>query len=71
MVDKLVRKCDVLNCGFLGYNIRWVKIIFLRLIRKGNSLDILVVVMIFFGVNDSVLKGMLGGICVEVGYEGI
>ncbi|XP_033032489.1 isoamyl acetate-hydrolyzing esterase 1 homolog isoform X3 [Trachypithecus francoisi] len=57
LADKLVRKCDVLNRGFSGYNTRWAKIILPRLIRKGNSLDIPVAVTIFFGANDSALKG--------------
>lgn len=51
------RKCDVLNRGFSGYNTRWAKIILPRLIRKGNALDSPVAVTIFFGANDSALKG--------------
>lgn len=51
------RKCDVLNRGFSGYNTRWAKIILPRLIRKGNILDSPVAVTIFFGANDSALKG--------------
>ncbi|ELW72050.1 Isoamyl acetate-hydrolyzing esterase 1 like protein [Tupaia chinensis] len=50
-------KCDVLNRGFSGYNTRWARIILPRLIRKGNSLDSPVAVTIFFGANDSALKG--------------
>ncbi|XP_065747608.1 isoamyl acetate-hydrolyzing esterase 1 homolog isoform X1 [Phocoena phocoena] len=57
LADKLVRKCDVLNRGFSGYNTRWVKIILPRLIRKGNSLHSPVAVTVFFGANDSALKG--------------
>ncbi|KAG3273703.1 IAH1 [Ictidomys tridecemlineatus] len=53
LADKLVRKRDVLNCGFSGYNTRWAKIILPRLIRKGNKLDNPVTVTIFFGTNDS------------------
>ncbi|KAM6221090.1 isoamyl acetate-hydrolyzing esterase 1 homolog [Rhynchocyon petersi] len=56
LADKLVRKCDVLNRGFSGYNTRWAKIILPRLIKKGNSLDSPVAVTIFFGANDSALK---------------
>ncbi|KAI5244385.1 isoamyl acetate-hydrolyzing esterase 1 homolog isoform X1 [Manis pentadactyla] len=56
LADKLVRKCDVLNRGFSGYNTRWAKIILPSLIRKGNSLDTPVAVTIFFGANDSALK---------------
>lgn len=51
------RKCDVLNRGFSGYNTRWAKIILPSLIREGNSLDTPVAVTIFFGANDSALKG--------------
>lgn len=54
------RKCDVLNRGFSGYNTRWAKIILPRLIRKGSILDSPVVVTIFFGANDSALKGKDG-----------
>ncbi|XP_027477416.1 isoamyl acetate-hydrolyzing esterase 1 homolog isoform X2 [Zalophus californianus] len=57
LADRLVRKCDVLNRGFSGYNTRWAKIILPRIIRKGNSLDSPVAVTIFFGANDSALKG--------------
>ncbi|VTJ89399.1 Hypothetical predicted protein, partial [Marmota monax] len=56
LADKLVRKRDVLNRGFSGYNTRWAKIIIPRLIRKGNKLDNPVTVTIFFGTNDSALK---------------
>ncbi|XP_034515826.1 isoamyl acetate-hydrolyzing esterase 1 homolog isoform X5 [Ailuropoda melanoleuca] len=56
LADKLVRKCDVLNRGFSGYNTRWAKIILPRLISKGNSPDSPVAVTIFFGANDSALK---------------
>ena len=51
------RKCDVLNRGFSGYNTRWAKIILPRLIKKGTGLDSPVAVTIFFGANDSALKG--------------
>ncbi|VFV29820.1 isoamyl acetate-hydrolyzing [Lynx pardinus] len=57
LADKLVRKCDVLNRGFSGYNTRWAKIILPRLIKKGTGLDSPVAVTIFFGANDSALKG--------------
>nr|XP_044993783.1 isoamyl acetate-hydrolyzing esterase 1 homolog isoform X2 [Jaculus jaculus] len=56
LADKLVRKCDVLNRGFSGYNTRWAKIILPRLIRKGCCLENPVAVTIFFGANDSALK---------------
>ncbi|XP_044782199.2 isoamyl acetate-hydrolyzing esterase 1 homolog isoform X2 [Bubalus bubalis] len=56
LADMLVRKCDVLNRGFSGYNTRWAKIILPRLVRKGRGLDSPVAVTIFFGANDSALK---------------
>ncbi|XP_036191283.1 isoamyl acetate-hydrolyzing esterase 1 homolog isoform X2 [Myotis myotis] len=56
LADKLVRKCDVLNRGFSGYNTRWAKIILPRLLRKGSVLDSPVAITIFFGANDSALK---------------
>ncbi|XP_010850350.1 PREDICTED: isoamyl acetate-hydrolyzing esterase 1 homolog [Bison bison bison] len=56
LADMLVRKCDVLNRGFSGYNTRWAKIILPRLVRKGSGLDSPVAVTIFFGANDSALK---------------
>ncbi|XP_043845935.1 isoamyl acetate-hydrolyzing esterase 1 homolog isoform X1 [Dromiciops gliroides] len=55
LADQLVRKCDVINRGFSGYNTRWAKIILPRLIRKSNA-ENLVAVTIFFGANDSALK---------------
>lgn len=58
------RKCDVLNRGFSGYNTRWAKIILPRLVRKGSGLDSPVAVTIFFGANDSALKGT--GTCVSL-----
>lgn len=58
------RKCDVLNRGFSGYNTRWAKIILPRLVRKGSGLDSPVAVTIFFGANDSALKGT--ATCVSV-----
>ncbi|XP_037384438.1 isoamyl acetate-hydrolyzing esterase 1 homolog [Talpa occidentalis] len=57
LADKLVRKCDVLNRGFSGYNTRWAKIILPRLIRKGGGTEHPVVAAtVFFGANDSALK---------------
>ncbi|XP_041495335.1 isoamyl acetate-hydrolyzing esterase 1 homolog isoform X1 [Microtus oregoni] len=57
LADRLVRKCDVLNRGFSGYNTRWAKIILPRLIRKENSVETPVAVTVFFGANDSSLQG--------------
>ncbi|EHB07714.1 Isoamyl acetate-hydrolyzing esterase 1-like protein [Heterocephalus glaber] len=53
LADRLVRKCDVLNRGFSGYNTRWAKIILPRLV---GSRDSPAVVTIFFGANDSSLR---------------
>lgn len=51
------RKCDVLNRGLSGYNTRWAKIVLPRLIHKDSSTENTVAVTIFFGANDSALKG--------------
>ena len=48
----LVRKCDVLNRGFSGYNTRWNKIILPRIITKEMASDT-AAVTIFLGANDS------------------
>ncbi|GAB1297329.1 Isoamyl acetate-hydrolyzing esterase 1 homolog [Apodemus speciosus] len=49
LADRLVRP--------IGYNTRWAKIILPRLIRKGPGMENPVAVTIFFGANDSTLKG--------------
>lgn len=51
------RKCDVLNRGFSGYNTRWARIILPRLIASGSGLESPAAVTVFFGANDSALKG--------------
>uniref|UniRef100_A0A8D2BMA4 Isoamyl acetate-hydrolyzing esterase 1 homolog n=1 Tax=Sus scrofa TaxID=9823 RepID=A0A8D2BMA4_PIG len=56
LADRLVRKCDVLNRGFSGYNTRWANIILPRLLRNGDGSDSPVAVTVFFGANDSALK---------------
>ncbi|MEJ1287326.1 cleavage and polyadenylation specificity factor 3 [Cricetulus griseus] len=56
LADRLVRKCDVLNRGFSGYNTRWAKIILPRLISKGSGMENPVAVTVFFGANDATLK---------------
>ncbi|XP_003464983.2 isoamyl acetate-hydrolyzing esterase 1 homolog isoform X2 [Cavia porcellus] len=53
LADRLVRKCDVLNRGFSGYNTRWARIILPRLVGNWDSPT---VVTIFFGANDSSLR---------------
>ncbi|XP_005404453.2 PREDICTED: isoamyl acetate-hydrolyzing esterase 1 homolog [Chinchilla lanigera] len=53
LADRLVRKCDVVNRGFSGYNTRWAKIILPRLVGNEDSPE---VVTIFFGANDSSLR---------------
>lgn len=45
------RKCDVIICGFLGYNIRWCRVILFDILKEFDLEDI-VFVIIFFGVND-------------------
>ncbi|KAM6968991.1 isoamyl acetate-hydrolyzing esterase 1 homolog [Tautogolabrus adspersus] len=56
--NKLVRKCDVVNRGFSGYNSRWAKIILPRLINGQNSAAVnnIAAVTVFFGANDSALE---------------
>ncbi|XP_028907687.1 isoamyl acetate-hydrolyzing esterase 1 homolog [Ornithorhynchus anatinus] len=56
LADKLVRKCDVFNRGFSGYNTKWAKIILPRIIKKSSTAENPVAVTIFFGANDSALK---------------
>lgn len=56
LAHRLVRKCDVLNRGFSGYNSRWARIILPRLIGSGRDLDSPAAVTVFFGANDSALK---------------
>lgn len=51
------RKCDVVNRGISGYNTRWAKLILPRLITESTSADSIAAVTIFFGANDSALKG--------------
>lgn len=51
------RKCDVVNRGLSGYNTRWAKLILPRLISKSSGAENTVAVTIFFGANDSALKG--------------
>ncbi|XP_009867744.1 PREDICTED: isoamyl acetate-hydrolyzing esterase 1 homolog, partial [Apaloderma vittatum] len=58
LAERLVRKCDVVNRGFSGYNTRWAKLILPRLIPKSTSADSTVAVTIFFGANDSALKDL-------------
>ncbi|XP_039187836.1 isoamyl acetate-hydrolyzing esterase 1 homolog isoform X3 [Crotalus tigris] len=53
----LLRKCDVLNRGLSGYNTRWAKIVLPRLINKDHNAGNTLAVTIFFGANDSALKG--------------
>lgn len=53
------RKCDVVNRGVSGYNTRWAKLILPRLITRSTSAESTVAVTIFFGANDSALKGMI------------
>ncbi|RLW12161.1 hypothetical protein DV515_00000720 [Chloebia gouldiae] len=57
LAERLVRKCDVVNRGISGYNTRWAKLILPRLITENTSADSIAAVTIFFGANDSALKG--------------
>uniref|UniRef100_A0A8C6ZPT5 Isoamyl acetate-hydrolyzing esterase 1 homolog n=1 Tax=Nothoprocta perdicaria TaxID=30464 RepID=A0A8C6ZPT5_NOTPE len=58
LANRLVRKCDVVNRGFSGYNTRWAKLILPRLISKSAGAESTVAVTIFFGANDSALKDL-------------
>ncbi|XP_062429007.1 isoamyl acetate-hydrolyzing esterase 1 homolog isoform X1 [Rhea pennata] len=58
LAERLVRKCDVVNRGFSGYNTRWAKLILPRLISKSTNAESTVAVTIFFGANDSALKDL-------------
>ncbi|NXX80188.1 IAH1 esterase, partial [Urocolius indicus] len=58
LAERLVRKCDVVNRGFSGYNTRWAKLILPRLIPESDSAENTVAVTIFFGANDSALKDL-------------
>ncbi|XP_060918909.1 isoamyl acetate-hydrolyzing esterase 1 homolog [Labrus mixtus] len=55
IANKLVRKCDVVNRGFSGYNSRWAKIILPRL-NNINNINNIAAVTVFFGANDSALE---------------
>ncbi|NWX81492.1 IAH1 esterase, partial [Nothoprocta pentlandii] len=58
LANRLVRKCDVVNRGFSGYNTRWAKVILPRLISKSAGAESTVAITIFFGANDSALKDL-------------
>nr|XP_020496359.1 isoamyl acetate-hydrolyzing esterase 1 homolog [Labrus bergylta] len=55
IANKLVRKCDVVNRGFSGYNSRWAKIILPHL-NNINNINNIAAVTVFFGANDSALE---------------
>ncbi|KAJ3187923.1 isoamyl acetate-hydrolyzing esterase [Gaertneriomyces sp. JEL0708] len=56
LADKYMRKLDVVNRGFSGYNTEWAKHILSPILRSvtptGSSIRL---VVIFFGANDAVL----------------
>ncbi|NXC39409.1 IAH1 esterase, partial [Penelope pileata] len=56
LARRLVRKCDVMNRGFSGYNTRWAKMILPRLLSGSAAAEGTAAVTIFFGANDSALK---------------
>ncbi|NWR76407.1 IAH1 esterase, partial [Centropus unirufus] len=58
LAERLVRKCDVVNRGFSGYNTRWARLVLPRLISRGAGAPDTVAVTIFFGANDSALKDL-------------
>jgi lysophospholipase L1-like esterase len=50
--DMLQRRCDVVNRGFSGYNTRYVKVIFDKIMKEFIAEDIIGVI-ILMGTNDS------------------
>ncbi|XP_069855232.1 isoamyl acetate-hydrolyzing esterase 1 homolog isoform X1 [Dipodomys merriami] len=54
LADRLVRRCDVVNRGFSGYNTRWARLVLPRLLGAGAAAP--EAVTIFFGANDSALR---------------
>ncbi|XP_054034768.1 isoamyl acetate-hydrolyzing esterase 1 homolog [Dryobates pubescens] len=56
LAQRLVRRCDVLNRGFSGYNSRWAKLLLPRLIPAGAGAEAVAAVTLFFGANDSALE---------------
>ncbi|XP_041371484.1 isoamyl acetate-hydrolyzing esterase 1 homolog isoform X1 [Gigantopelta aegis] len=52
LADHLQRKCDVINRGFSGYNVRWCKYLLPQLISEEDA-DVIAAVTIFLGTNDS------------------
>jgi len=57
LANDLIRKADVLNRGFGGYNTRWNKILLPRLIPARDASNIHLVI-IFLGANDCVPGGV-------------
>ncbi|XP_019632842.1 PREDICTED: isoamyl acetate-hydrolyzing esterase 1 homolog [Branchiostoma belcheri] len=53
--ELLQRKCDIICRGFSGYNTTWANMIQPQVINQENASDV-VLVIIFFGANDSSLK---------------
>jgi len=56
LANALIRKCDVINRGFGGYNTRWQKILLPRIIPAREAEHIHLVI-IFLGANDSTAPG--------------
>ncbi|KAK7502481.1 hypothetical protein BaRGS_00006434 [Batillaria attramentaria] len=50
--DLLQRKCDVINRGFSGYNVRWCRLMLPQLVPKEVAKET-VAITIFLGANDS------------------
>ncbi|NXF86438.1 IAH1 esterase, partial [Eubucco bourcierii] len=56
LAERLLRRCDVFNRGFSGYNTRWAKLLLPRLIAAGAGAESTAAVTLFFGANDSALE---------------
>ncbi|XP_069742374.1 isoamyl acetate-hydrolyzing esterase 1 homolog isoform X2 [Narcine bancroftii] len=58
IASRLVRKCDVLNRGLSGYNTKWARIVLPKIISQPTNQETIAAVVVFFGANDSSLKGV-------------
>ncbi|XP_072354860.1 isoamyl acetate-hydrolyzing esterase 1 homolog isoform X3 [Scyliorhinus torazame] len=56
IANRLVRKCDVLNRGFSGYNSKWALNILPKILTQPANQGTIAAVTVCFGANDSALK---------------
>ncbi|XP_059501596.1 isoamyl acetate-hydrolyzing esterase 1 homolog isoform X2 [Stegostoma tigrinum] len=80
IANRLVRKCDVVNRGLSGYNTKWALTVLPKIITQPANQETIAAVAVFFGANDSALKGsklnrynsvtnQYAGVCVKVAKE--